>query len=314
MAFAIEYQEDIHPFNSGWFFSDDPFRDLRGNNPANEKDRWRISDISVGGIERSVVNHSFTNRAGAVHSYVDKQVRNISVTFDVRAQNHYSIPMMRDYVDLVFETNDPFFFYEDWRPSGKRSLEYVINSKKYLVIKDDITFEKVGWHKIRVTVDLVTTDLPYSISTGSTQDIINAGGVKFSSGIFGWQEWLQFDEETQKYRHQMTRGANIQVFNPSTKKVKHFEACMHIKMSNFSNVASGAGVRLINRTNDSMMSLDRQPVADDIYEQRDNLLLINGFNEWNSSGNSFIELDTGWNEIGIIGANATVDYLFHFYN
>lgn len=313
MAFALQYEENMHPVGE-WFYSDDPFRDLRGDNEPDPRHRWRVlSDgIQVGDIESELNTSSMKGRAGRVHNSKERRSRPITLTFDAWADSTYAFPMIRDFIYHVFDTNEPFYFYEDWRPKDQRPLDVAVNSKRYYVLKEEVEVVKLGPQKARATVELVTAELPYGISTGSTADIIEEGGITFSSGKFGWQEWLNFDEEKYDYRVQMDPGQTVRIYNPSTKKVKHFEACLHIVARNFSNIQSGYGLRITNQTNGTSMKIDREPTAGDSYEQRENIHWVNGLNE-TVEDPGFIELETGWNELTIEGASALVDFLFHFY-
>lgn len=94
-----------------------------------------------------------------------------------------------------------------WRlAAGKRHKDVSINSKYYQVLKSETNIEQIGMRKLRTTVDMVTAELPYGISIGSTKDIIDAGGIKFSTGLFVWQKWLQFDDSLYSYRINMVQG------------------------------------------------------------------------------------------------------------
>lgn len=311
MAFALQYQENMHPLDE-WFYSDDPFKSIRGNSPPHPRDKWKISNIDVGDIESDINTSSLKGRAGSVFNSKERRSRPISVTFDAHTSTLYSLPMLRDYILHAFDTSEPFYFYEDWRPPGKRYTDVAINSKHYRVLKNDVSIEQIGMRKLRTTVDMVTAELPYGISTGSTKDIIEAGGIKFSTGLFGWQEWLQFDDSKYSYRIAMKQGQTYKVFNPSTKKVKHYEACLHLLIRNLTNI-NGNGLQIRNKTNGTYMYIEANLNSNSTVEQRDSIIWINGFNELAHAHAQFVELEPGWNDLEIDGADALVDYLFNFY-
>lgn len=312
MAFAIQYQENMYPLDK-WFYSDDPFKSLRGSNDADPWRRFKVIDIEVGDVEAEINTSSLRGRAGRVFNSKERRTRPINISFDAWANSTYSVPMLRDFIQHIFDTKEPFHFYEDWRPEGERPKDVAINSKYYEVLKTDLSIQKIGSIKLRVTVDLVTAELPYGISTGSTEDIIKAGGIKFSTGLFGWQEWLQFDDTKYSYRIDMVPGQTYKVFNPSTKKVKHFEACLHLKIRNFSNI-QGNGVLIRNKTNGTYMYINAALNSNTLVEQRDSIIWRNGFNELDKAHANFVELETGWNDLEIESVNAQVDFLFRFYN
>lgn len=313
MAFALEYSKIRHPLKSKMFYSDDPFRDLRlQEDKVDYFSRFRVTEINVGDIESNIATSTSRGRSGATFNGKDRTFRTIKLAFTARSKTHYGLSFLRGYIQHLFDTEEPFFFYEDWRHFEDKTIEQTVNGSKYKVIKDKIDISESGFQKLKVVVTLKTVELPYAISTGSTLDIINAGGLLFSTDKFDWGNWLSSDSETHNYRFNMVHGQKIRLYNPSLKKVKHFEACMHIKIQGFySNVESY--VRLHNVTNNSDFKIDVRPAPSDVYEQKDNLLKINGLNELSRSSKSFVELEPGWNELILFGTNATVDFIFNFY-
>lgn len=313
MAFALEYSKVRHPLKSKMFYSDDPFRDLRlPEDKVEYFSRFRVTEINVGDIESNIATSTSRGRSGATFNGKDRTFRTIKLAFTARSRTHYGLSFLRGYIQHLFDTEEPFFFYEDWRPFEDKTIEQTVNGSKYKVMKDKIDISESGFQKLKVVVTMKTVELPYAISTGSTLDIINAGGHLFSTDKFDWGNWLSSEPETHNYRFNMVHGQKIRLYNPSLKKVKHFEACMHIKIQGFySNVESY--VKLRNITNGTEFRIDVRAAPTDIYEQKDNLLKINGLNELARSSKTFVELDPGWNELVLYGTNAKVEYLFNFY-
>ncbi|UJS28491.1 phage tail family protein [Macrococcoides canis] len=314
MAFALEYSKVRHPLKSKMFYSDDPFRDLRlPEDKVEYFSRFRVTEINVGDIESNIATSTSRGRSGATFNGKDRTFRTIKLAFTARSRTHYGLSFLRGYIQHLFDTEEPFFFYEDWRPLEDKTIEQTVNGTKYKVMKDKIDISESGFQKLKVVVTMKTVELPYAISTGSTLDIINAGGLLFSTDKFDWGNWLSSEPETHNYRFKMVHGQKIRLYNPSLKKVKHFEACMHIKMSKFSNIKN-TGLKLRNITNGSQLDLTINPLSTDVFEQRSNILWRNNLNELSKSDKkTFVELETGWNELIIEGADASVDYLFNFY-
>lgn len=314
MAFALEYSKMRHPLKSRMFYSDDPFKDLRL--PADKVEffsRFRVTEINVGDIETNVSTSTSRGRAGATFNGVDRTFRTIKLAFTARSKSHYGLSFLRGYIQHLFDTEEPFFFYEDWRPFENKTTAQTVNGSKYKVMKEKVEIVESSFQKLKVVVTMKTVELPYAISVGSTLDIINAGGLTFTSDKFDWGNWLSMDESTHNYRFNMVNGQKIRIYNPSIKKVKHFEACMHIKMSNFSNIKN-TGLKLRSITNGTQFDLTINPLATDVIEQRNNVLWRNNVNELSKSNRkTFVELEPGWNELILEGADASVDYIFNFY-
>lgn len=312
MAFALEYNENMHPVGR-WFYSDDPFKYQRGDNPVDMNRRFRVTNINVGDIDSEINSTNLRGRAGSIYNGKSRRQRKIELSFSTWSRDFYSLQLLRDFIQHIFDTEEPYYFYEDWRPLEERHLDVAINSRKFLVLTENVDISVVGHKKLKVKVTMTTVQLPYAISTGSTADIIKAGGVKFSTGLFGWWEWLNFDDQLYTYKFQMYNGVTYKVFNPSTKKIKHYEACLHVKMTGISGATDG-NIKLRNITNGSYMQLKVPITSSTVIEQKDSILYRNGLNELASSElKTFIELEPGWNDIVLTGCNATVEYLFNFY-
>lgn len=314
MAFALEYSKVRHPLKSKMFYSDDPFRDLRlPEDKVEFFSRFRVTEINVGDIESNIATSTSRGRSGATFNGKDRTFRTIKLAFTARSKTHYGLSFLRGYIQHLFDTEEPFFFYEDWRPFEGKTIAQTVNGSKYKVMKEKVEIVESGFQKLKVVVTMKTVELPYAISTGSTLDIINAGGLTFSSDKFDWGNWLSMDESTHNYRFNMVHGKQIRVYNPSLKKVKHFEACLHIKLTDFSNVKNN-GLKIRNFTNGSEMEVSINPQNTDVIEQKDNIIFRNGLNELaKSSKKTFLELNPAWNVIVLEGADAKVDFLFNFY-
>lgn len=313
MAFAIVYNEDKYPI-SKTFHSDDPMKDFRGSNKVDPRHKWKIFNINVGEVTTAPLVSTFKNRAGNSPKGVERGVREIELEFDIIIDGLYQSQFFEEFAEQIFDTDKPFMFYRDLRPEGSRFKDVPPNNIGYSVMKTAFSTELVARHKVRVSVTLETVGLPYGISYGSTKDIIDSGNeLTFSSGVFGWHQNLKFDEDTHPYRKQMTAGQVVRVFNPSMKKVRHYEACMEVILRNFTNV-TGNTIALTNNTNKTGFTIDVTPSASDIIEQKDNTIFRNGFNEMQNTNWRFIELDTGWNNIVLTGASAEADFIFKLYN
>ena len=315
MAFAIIYDksENRHPF-SGSFHSDDPFKDLRGSNKMDPQDKWKVFNIDVGEVETSPITSSFSGAAGNKYIDNEKGTRSISIGFDIRIDGLYGSQMFEEIAEQVFTSDQPFMFFRDLRPEGQRHKDVAPNAIGYNVMKTSFETEMVSRNKLRVSVELETVGLPYGISYGSTKDIIDNGNeLTWSQGIFGWQNYLKFDEATHDYKKDMKKGTVVKIYNPSLQKVRHYEARLHVKLSKFTNV-SGSKVILLNQTNGTNFEIEVSPTENTIIEQRDNIIYRNGFNEMNKTNWRFIELEKGWNDIILTGADAEAEFIFKFYN
>lgn len=317
MAFSIIYDksENRHPF-SGLFHSDDPFKDLRGSNKINPQDKWKVFNIDVGEVETSPITSSFSGAAGNKYIDNEKGTRSISIGFDIRINGLYDSQMFEEIAEQVFTSDQPFMFYRDLRPEGQRHKDVAPNAIGYNVMKTSFETEMVSRNKLRVSVELETVGLPYGISYGSTKDIIDNGNkLTWSQGIFGWQNYLKFDDATHEYKKDMKKGTVVKIYNPSLQKVRHYEACLHVKLSKFTNISDGLGyLRLRNDTNGTDFRLELTPSAGTVIEQKDNIIYRNGINEMSKSNWNFIELEKGWNDIIITGADAQAEFIFKFYN
>ena len=316
MAFTIIYDEDENRLPFGHVFhSDDPFKDLRGDNSINPKDKWKVFNIHVGEVETSPITSTFSGAAGNKHIGNEKGIRQINVGFDIPIQGLYSSQMMEELAEQVFTSDEPYMFYRDLRLEGQRHKDVAPNAIGYSVMKRSFETQLMtGWHKLRVTVELETVGLPFGVSYGSTLDMIEEGNqLTWSQGVFGWQNYLKFDNATHEYKKTMTAGQPVQIYNPSLQKVRHFEACMHVKLYNFTNV-TGNTITLVNNTNGTSFSIDLQPDKNDIIEQKENIIYVNGFNEMAKTNWRFIELEKGMNDIELQGADAEAEFIFKFYN
>lgn len=313
MAFSIVYEEDKFPLDKT-FHSDDPFKSMRGTVSINPKHKWRVFNIAVGQIETAPIAATFTNKAGNSPQGVVKGVREIEVDFDIIIDGLYSSQFYEELVEQVFESDKPYMFYRDLRPEGKRYKTVPPNNIGYRVMKTDLKTEMVARHKLRVSVTLETVGLPYGISYGSTKDIIDSDNeLTFSSGVFGWHQNLKFDESTHPYKKDMKKGVAVRIFNPSKKKVRHYEYCMNVKLTNFANSVGGV-IWLRNTTNGTNFEIEAATTASTVIEQKDNIIYRNGFNEMNKTNWKFIELEKGWNDIILTGTDATVEFIFKLFN
>lgn len=314
MAFAIIYdeRENRHPY-SHEFHSDDPMKDFRGNNAATPQSKWKIINVDIGEIDTKPIVLSLQRSAG--NKYVGKEIatRSISLSFDVIIDNLFSLDMHEQMIEQTFETEYPFMFYRDLRKKDQRFKDVPPNTMGFRVMKTELEIEIMSPYRIRVNVGLETVGLPYRTSYGSTKDIIESGNeITPENPTFGWNNMLPVDPKDHQYKQTVKHMQVFNIYNPSLFKVRHYEACTHIKIYGLQNIV-GSSLTLVNTTNGTNINIDTDLAKNDTIEQKDNIVYINGYNEMAKTNWRFIELEKGDNVFELQGADATVEFIFKFY-
>ena len=154
-----------------------------------------VKDFVVSSIDREVVRDSVDGRPGSLDYGVIEGDRSISVPFIFKSKDLHDYAHLRDELYSLLGDNEPFYIREMRRPKtlqydfvsfGKRTKwspqtgnEYV-NGKQYLVRLDNTISPNQEGLRGEVSLEFVTSGLPYAESVFTTVDIHDLTDEQFT--------------------------------------------------------------------------------------------------------------------------------------
>ena len=149
-----------------------------------------VKDFVVDSIDREVVRDSVDGRPGSLEYGVYEGDRSISVPFILKAKDLHDYAHLRDELYSLLGDREPFYIREMRRPkalqydfvsfgqspkwSSQTDNEYV-NGKQYLVRLDNALSPSQKGIRGEVTLEFVTSGLPYAETTYTTLELHDSG-------------------------------------------------------------------------------------------------------------------------------------------
>ena len=171
-----------------------------------------VKDFVVDSIDREVVRDSVEGRPGSLDYGVFDGDRSISVPFILKAKDLHDYAHLRDELYSLLGDREPFYIREMRRPktlqydfvgfgqkpkwSSQTDNEYV-NGKQYLVRLDNTISPSQKGIRGEVTLEFVTSGLPYAESAYSTLELHDSG-YSATAEKYGLVD--NIDDEKVKYR------------------------------------------------------------------------------------------------------------------
>ena len=171
-----------------------------------------VKDFVVDSIDREVVRDSVDGRPGSLEYGVYDGDRSISVPFILKAKDLHDYAHLRDELYSLLGDREPFYIREMRRPktlqydfvgfgqkpkwSSQTDNEYV-NGKQYLVRLDNALSPSQKGIRGEVTLEFVTSGLPYAETTYTTLELHDSG-YSATAEKYGLVD--DIDDEKVKYR------------------------------------------------------------------------------------------------------------------
>ena len=171
-----------------------------------------VKDFVVDSIDREVVRDSVDGRPGSLDYGVIDGDRSISVPFILKAKDLHDYAHLRDELYSLLGDSEPFYIREMRRPktlqydfvgfgqkpkwSSQTDNEYV-NGRQYLVRLDSTISPSQKGIRGEVSLEFVTSGLPYAESTYTTLELHDSG-YSATAEKYGLVD--NIDDEKVKYR------------------------------------------------------------------------------------------------------------------
>ena len=180
-----------------------------------------VKDFVVDSIDREVVRDSVDGRPGSLDYGVFEGYRSISVPFILKAKDLHDYAHLRDELYSLLGDREPFYIREMRRPktlqydfvsfgqspkwSSQTDNEYV-NGKQYLVRLDNALSPSQKGLRGEVTLEFVTSGLPYAETTYTTLELHDSG-YSATAEKYGLVD--NIDDEKVKYRFEPENEFNL---------------------------------------------------------------------------------------------------------
>lgn len=252
--------------------------------------------------------------------------RTIRVPFVLRAYDLMDFPLLRDVLfDLVLDKES--FHIREMRRVKKLAYAFVdpseparmdpdtnnqfVGGKRYLVRLQN-TFD-IDQIEIDGEGELVfeTTELPFSESIGTTQDI-QQNGISANDELWGFGMGLIDDPDSFIYTH--SNKTEFKIYNAGNADIHPFEQDLKIEIEFPTTVQTNNYFQLKNVTNGSTFRVNEQVLPLQKFVLDGPNITRNGLNALRMTNRQFITLDPGWNEFEVSGNTmATIRFDFRFY-
>src|SRR5699024_1864668 len=191
-----------------------------------------VKDFVVDSIDREVVRYSVEGRPGSLEYGVYDGDRSISVPFILKAKDLHDYAHLRDELYSLLGDREPFYIREMRRPkalqydfvsfgqspkwSSQTDNEYV-NGKQYLARLDRSMSPSQQGIRGEVTLEFVTSGLPYAESTYTTLELHDSG-YEATDEKYGVVD--DIDDDKVKYRFKQDLKSNF-IPNSDTRKASN---------------------------------------------------------------------------------------------
>lgn len=254
-------------------------------------------DIFISSIQEQSINEAIEGMSGSVYYGSNFLERDISIDLGLFAKDTRDYRLLRDQIYGFFKSMDYFYISEEYQ-RGKRykvkaTDSFIPDRHNYKVASLSIVLEVIG--------------LPYAESIGTTQDI-EENGVDANDELWGFGMGLTSGENL-KYTH---NGNNFSVFNAGNVGVHPFEQELKIIINNVTRPLNY--LELKNETNGSSFRITvKVHEGDEIVYDGANIR-INGLEALRRTNRKYIQLNPGWNNFKLDGAeSAEISMFFRFY-
>lgn len=255
--------------------------------------------ISKSSIGKNVIKSSVEGRNGSINYGFTYSDYDMNGEFFLRARDLEDATLLRDELYALLDMGEFIYVVEDNQPGKRNKVQVVAKHTPTEVEDTGIFYESI--------IGMMTYDLPFAESIGTTQDIQN-NGITSENGLWSFGMGL-IDDDSLIYTHETT---SFQIYNAGDVVVHPFEQELKIIISNV--IGATQYLELENLTNGSLFRVN-EPVT---YGQTIVLdgpnITRNSLAFFRSTNRKFISLEPGWNDFIIRGASrAKTEFDFRFY-
>ena len=188
-----------------------------------------VKDFVVDSIDREVVRDSVDGRPGSLEYGVYDGDRSISVPFILKAKDLHDYAHLRDELYSLLGDREPFYIREMRRPktlqydfvgfgqkpkwSSQTDNEYV-NGKQYLVRLDNALSPSQKGIRGEVTLEFVTSGLPYAETTYTTLELHDSG-YEATAEKYGLVDDIDDDKVKYRFKPDIIWNPNLVPFTES---------------------------------------------------------------------------------------------------
>lgn len=262
-------------------------------------DNLIVTDIGIPSIN---ANPKFLGGEDGLMQYFighDIGAREIEISIEIISVDYLDYSLLKNILYSTFPINEPFYIVDKRVPGIRHKV----------VLNGSFIPERHNPINGTVVIPLMTDKPHYAESILTTLDIHDKLEVDDSLS-FGMG--LLTDDESHKYIHHVNRLERFRIYNAGNVPVHPFEQYLKIRISEIET--SSDTFILHNSTNGSLF------VAEDDLRNSDVIVLDgpnvtkNNLQYLRKTNKEFIELDPGWNDFIILGANkAKIEFDFRFY-
>lgn len=249
-------------------------------------------DIFISSIGKERELESIEGKSGVIdYGYVYKE-RDIELKLLLKAKDTQDYRLIRD---EVYDILDRIYYVSEEYQPGK--IYRVAVDVSYIPERYSSNNQRFA----EVEVGCVTVGLPFSESTGTTQDI-EENGLLYSQELWSYGMGLLYEDDAQKYTH---RAREFSIYNAGNVAVHPFEQYLNIKVRNI-----GEGYTLINETTGDKFEYTGRNTGD--FEIDRSNMTIKGLQAFRDTNRQYISLAPGWNHFNQNKAKL-VEFNFKFY-
>jgi len=264
-----------------------------------------VKDFVVNSIDRDIVRDSVDGRPGSLDYGVSEGDRSISVPFILKAKDLHDYAHLRDELYSLLGDNEPFYIREMRRPktlqydfvsfgqspkwSSQTDNEYV-NGKQYLVRLDSTINPSQEGLRGEVSLEFVTSGLPYAESTYTTLELHDRG-YSATAEKYGLVD--NIDDEKVQYRF---TESNFTVYNAGNVTVQPESMYLDISISGF----TGSKVMIKNKTTGETLEINVS-TNNHVVRQKGMNVMVGGINRFRDTNRRFISIVPGDNQFEIAG-------------
>ncbi|WP_160141559.1 phage tail domain-containing protein [Salicibibacter halophilus] len=286
-----------------------------------------VQDFIVSSISLDTIYESHEGRHGRQDMGAYYEDRTITVPVYFHAYELLHVPLLRDKLFAILNSNEPFYIRELRRPKMRQyafiepteqarmkegTEDVFVGGKRYLVRpSSDFSFEQEGLYGF-TEIEFETVGLPFAESIGTSLDLEESGALQ--PEIWSHGMGLSFEKESQKYTHKVEEEQEFRIYNASNVA---FPVPFQIDFTiTISEVGGGDdGIRVTNVTNGSQLTFNGDMGNDDTLVYDKAKVTRNSLNALNEADKEFLTLSTGWNTLRMERASSAkiaVDTRFYY--
>lgn len=275
-----------------------------------------VRDFDVSSIPVEGVYGDVEGRSGLVNYGAEFGQRTITIPIYTKAYDMGDYALLRDELFGLMTTSEPFYVREMRRQSefntcGDVSDDKYVGGKRYKVrVTGAYNLEQMRIYGFG-EISLVTTELPYAESIGTTADI-DKSGLSSEDALWSFDMGLLATDDSVIYTHQVSPENIFRVYNAGDVCVHPFDQDLKITVSNV--LGSDEMFQLTNHSNGSRFRVSVPIESGDVVVYDGPNVTSNGLQFLRNTRKDFITLSPGWNELEIYYCDsAMIEFDFRFY-